>query len=42
MNISIKEINVEVWPKRVFNRHTEYLTISLNDFQYNKRITRGN
>ena len=40
VNFSVKEVNIEVWPKRVFNRHTEYLIINLNDFQYSKKLSR--
>lgn len=37
--IKVKEIEIEVWPKRNFDRYCkDHLSITLCDFQYNKRI----
>ena len=35
----IKEIEIEVWPKRNFNRYSDRLLVAFSDFLYNKRVT---
>jgi len=36
--LKVKELEVEVWPKRSFNRYTERLQVCLSDLQFTKSV----
>lgn len=36
--VKIKDLEIEVWPKRNLNRYTENLVISCADLEYHKRV----
>lgn len=36
--VRFNSFEVEVWPKRNFNRYSDRLLVSFNDFQYTKRV----
>ena len=40
--VRIKDFEIEVWPKRNFNRYSDRLIISFNDLLYNKCIIQSN
>ena len=35
---SIKHAEIQVWPKRTFNRYSDHLNISFSDFKHEKRL----
>ena len=37
-NVRIKDFEIEVWPKRNFNRYSDRLIISCSDLLYNKSV----
>ena len=39
--IKIKDFEIEVWPKRNFNRYSDRLLINFNDFEYTQRLIQG-
>jgi hypothetical protein len=39
--IKIKDFEIEVWPKRNFNRYSDRLLINFNDFEYTQRLMPG-
>ena len=41
MKIKIKEVEVEIWPKRSFNRYSDRMLINFSDLQYDKRVSQN-